>query len=99
MLKGGHYLYLTYCTIPVGLPNIVQALSKHCQVAARPNVSFYTSTMAAAGLKSEFIADFRRTQLIHKRSRHSVVFCPRRRIPTHHPFVCTLDKLATSLGR
>lgn len=56
--------------------------------------------MAAAGLKSEFhLLEPPRTKLIHKRSRHSLVLCPRRRILTYHPFMRTLDKLAASLGR
>ena len=32
-------------------------------------------------------------------SRHSPVLCPRRWILAHHPFMRTLDELATSLGR
>lgn len=59
---------------------------------------FVHNAMAAAGLKSESMSDSRRTELMHKPSRHSLVLCPRSWIPTYHPFMCTLDKLATSLG-
>ena len=54
----------------------------------------------AAGLKSEsYVLTSLKTKLIHQRSRHSLVLCPRRWFLAYHPFVCTLDELATSLGR